>query len=196
MAVTASCGRDVCPAASCLAACQVIRICLLDTFCLTAAAPSDSVVDTNHANQTSYSRGSEINVRSSWPTLYPAAPSTPPGLTTCITTLRLSPVLETRGCGGCLTGLCRTFYVSCKWTFIFCNEFIIGFMYGFLYVSYRLDLSPYKFHGLVILFKFQERAAEVHQPTNTLTNNTTFCLETRIRGDLYNPPDLFYCVDI
>ena len=27
------------PAASCLAACQVIRICLLDTFCLTAAAP-------------------------------------------------------------------------------------------------------------------------------------------------------------
>ena len=39
VAVTASCPCDVCPAASCLAACQVIRICLLDTFCLTAAAP-------------------------------------------------------------------------------------------------------------------------------------------------------------
>ena len=87
------------------------------------------------------------------------------------------------GCGGCLTRISRTFYVSCKRTLIliFCYEFIIGYIYG----SYRLDLSLYNFHDLVyILFKFQERVAEVHQHQHRHQQHRTFCLEAVGSEDL------------
>ena len=54
-----------------------------------------------------------------------------------------------------------------------------------MYGSYRLDLSLYNFHDLVyILFKFQERVAEVHQHQHRHQQHRTFCLEAVGSEDL------------
>ena len=73
------------------------------------------------------------------------------------------------GCGGCLTRISRTFYVSCKWTFIFCYEFIIGFNVFYVWIiSARLVSLQLSRSRLYYLNSRSERL----RCTNTVTNNT------------------------